>query len=185
MTFLGLLKGGEDLRSQWVEEDTMRCILTALTYENRLAVLVSLRHGLRIGDVLNLKTRDVMKGDFTIREQKTGKRKRVHLGCDLQRDLLAIGGKVYVFEGRNSPLRHRTRQAVFKDLRRVSTAFRLKGISPHSARKVYAVRRYRDCGDIRKVQRLLNHSNEAVTMLYAMADELSQNYHKTDKQLSQ
>lgn len=171
-------KGGVKVRSRWVEDDTMRCILTALNYENRLALLVSLRHGLRIGDVLNLKTQDVRKGDFTIREQKTGKRKRVHLGRDLQTDLLAIGGKVFVFEGRFDELRHRTRQAVFKDLRRVANAFRLKGVSPHSARKVYAVKRYRDCGDIRKVRRLLNHSDEAVTMLYAMADELSQNYHK-------
>lgn len=166
------------MRSRWVEDDTMRCILTAMTYENRLAILVSLRHGLRIGDVLGLKTRDVQKGDFTIYESKTGKRKRIHLGSSLQADLLAVAGKIFVFEGRTSPNRHRTRQAVFKDIKRVATAFRLKGVSPHSARKCYAVRKYHDCGDMRAVKRLLNHSDEAVTVLYALADELSQNYHK-------
>lgn len=168
------------MRSRWVEDDTMRCILTALTYENRLALLVSLKYGLRIGDVLALKTRDVMKGDFTIYEQKTGKRKRIHLSPSFQADLLHIGGRIFVFEGRTSQYRHRTRQAVFKDLKRVARAFRLTAVSPHSCRKSYAVRRYHDCGDLRKVQRLLNHSSEAVTMLYAMADELSQNYHKVN-----
>lgn len=168
------------MRSQWVSDDVMRCILTALMPANRLALIVSLSYGLRIGDVLALKTADVEKGDFTIYESKTGKRKRVHLGRSLQTDLLRQSGRIYVFEGRTSPTRHRTRQAVFKDLRRVSDAFRLKGVSPHSARKIYAVRNYRAYGDLRKVKRLLNHSDEAVTVLYAMADELSQNFHKSN-----
>lgn len=153
--------------------------------ENRLALLVSLSTGLRIGDVLNLRTKDIVKGDFSVREQKTGKRKRIHLGKALQTDLLSIAGRVYVFEGRSSELRHRTRQAVYKDLARVATAFRLKGVSPHTCRKCYAVRNLHVYGDLRKVKKLLNHSNEAVTVLYAMADELSQNYHKSNKKSSQ
>lgn len=173
-----MLKGGDILRSQWVSDDTMKCILTALMPANRLALLVSLSTGLRIGDVLALKTLQVQRGDFSVREQKTGKRKRIHLGKALQTDLLSQAGRVYIFEGRTSQFRHRTRQAVFKDLARVASAFRLKGISPHSCRKSYAVRSFHVYGDIRKVKRLLNHSDEAVTMLYAMADELSQNYHK-------
>ena len=172
------------MRSQWVSDDVMRCILTALMPANRLALIVSLSHGLRIGDVLALKTADVEKGDFTVYEQKTGKRKRIHLGRALQIDLLRQAGQVYVFEGRSTPYRHRTRQAVFKDLKRVANAFRLRGVSPHSCRKVYAVRNYRAYGDLRRVKRLLNHSDEAVTVLYAMADELSQNYHKTDMRSS-
>lgn len=165
-------------RSQWVSDDTMRCILTALMPANRLALLVSLSTGLRIGDVLALKTHQVERGDFSVREQKTGKRKRVHLGKTLQTDLLRQSGRIYVFEGRTSQFRHRTRQAVYKDLARVATAFRLKGVSPHSCRKCYAVRNLHVYGDLRKVKKLLNHSDEAVTVLYAMADELSQNYHK-------
>lgn len=153
--------------------------------ENRLALLVSLSTGLRIGDVLNLRTKDIVKGDFSVREQKTGKRKRVHLGKALQTDILSIAGRVYVFEGRTSELKHRTRQAVYKDLARVASAFRLKGVSPHSCRKCYAVRNLHLYGDLRKVKKLLNHSNEAVTVLYAMADELSQNYHKSTTKQTQ
>lgn len=66
-----------------------------------------------------------------------------------------------------------------KDLRRVAKLYRLDGkpirrnIAPHSARKIYAVQDYHAHHDMKRVQRLLNHSDEAVTMLYALADQLA------------
>lgn len=161
-------------RSKWVETDKMRLILALLTWENQLAIEVSLRYGLRIGDILNFKTEDVRKGTFSIREEKTGKRRRVKLAPSLQADLLSIAGKVFVFEHRLDWKKHRTRQAVYKDIKRASKALRLAGcISCHSARKVYAVDKYERTGhNLKKVQELLNHSDEAVTMIYALADKL-------------
>ena len=42
-------------------------------------------------------------------------------------------------------------------------------------RKIYAVNAYaKSGGDISKVQKLLNHSDPAVTMVYAMADVITQ-----------
>ena len=81
-----------------------------------------------------------------------------------------------VFEGRIDPKRPRTRQAVYKDIKRACRLFRLPTalqISPHSARKIYAVDQYHKSGDLKRVQRLLNHETEAVTMVYAMADQLT------------
>ena len=166
------------MRSRWVENDTMGHLLAALMPANRLALECSLRYGMRIGDVLALKTQDVERGDFTYVEQKTGKRRRLHISPDYQARLLRQAGRVYVFQGRNNWKRHRTRQAVYKDLKRIAAAYRLKGVSPHSARKIYAVDRYRQYGDIRRVKRLLNHSDEAVTVLYALADELTERSQK-------
>ncbi len=174
-----MLRGGEKTRSKWIDNGTLSVVLNALTPENRLACYVSYATGLRIGDVLNLKVNDVMKGDFTIKEEKTGKRKRVHLGAGLQSDLLAIAGRVYVFEHRTDWKRHRTRQAVFKDIRRAAKLLRISGVSPHTMRKAYAVNRYRQFGgNIRIVQRLLNHSSEAVTYIYALSDALERKQKK-------
>jgi hypothetical protein len=39
-------------------------------------------------------------------------------------------------------------------------------------RKVFAVDAYKRYGSIARVQRLLQHSDEAVTMIYAMADKM-------------
>ncbi|MDO4608398.1 MAG: tyrosine-type recombinase/integrase [Clostridia bacterium] len=160
------------MRSQWKPKGEIEHILAALMPENRLACEISLRHGLRIGDVLALPTDKVRKQRFTIREQKTGKTRAVRLTVDEVKRCLAFAGQHYVFEHRTNGRQHRTRQAVFKDLRRVAGAFRVKEhISTHSLRKVYAVEEYRRSGgDLKRVQRLLNHSSEAVTMLYAMAD---------------
>lgn len=162
-------------RSVWVERDTVRVLLALLTVENRLALELSLRCGMRIGDVLATRRQDVENGAWSYREQKTGKRRRVHIGKDLQIELLKICGKVYVFEHRTDWRRHRTRQAVWKDLHRAAKLLKLKGtVSPHSARKVYAVEMYHRSGrDLEKVRRLLNHEDEAVTLLYALADEMS------------
>lgn len=163
------------MRSDYIPRDSAACILAALMPANRLALEVSLCTGLRIGDVLALRTEQVRKQRFTIKEQKTDKTRRVYIPTELRDALLRQAGKYYVFEGRLSALRPRTRQAVYKDLRRACTLFRVRGVrvSPHTMRKVYAVSQYQRTRDLAKVQRLLNHSSEAVTMLYAMADELT------------
>lgn len=160
-------------RSAWLPRGAMEHILAALMPENRLALRVSMAYGLRIGDVLRMPTDAVRKGVWSFKEEKTGKRRRVRLSPGFQRDLLSIAGKVYVFEHRTDWHKHRTRQAVFKDLKRAARLFRCPDISPHTARKIYSVERYKQSGgNLQKVQQLLNHDDEAVTALYALADIL-------------
>ena len=85
-------------------------------------------------------------------------------------DLKKAAGREWVFPGRD-PRKHRTRQAVWKDVKRAAAALRLpQNVAPHSIRKVYAVDLLHKYGDIEKVRRALNHSNAAVTLVYAMAD---------------
>lgn len=166
------MKGAIKTRSEWIPKGDFEHILAALTPENRLACEVSLATGLRIGDVLALTPDKVRKQRFTVREQKTGKTRSVRLPNDLLNRCLACSGQHYIFENRIDGKRHRTRQAVYKDLKRVAEAFKVKkNVTPHSARKVYAVDEFeKSGGNLKRVQRLLNHSDEAVTMLYAMAN---------------
>lgn len=170
-------------RSSYLPEDSFRLLLTALMPENRLALEVSLATGLRIGDVLALKTKQLEKQRFTVKEEKTGKGKRVYLPEKLWKQLRLQAGRCYVFESRCDPWKHRTRAAVYKDIKRVSRLYRLDGkkikgsISPHTARKIYAVSEFHKSGNLKKVQQLLNHSSEAVTMIYALADQLSNSSH--------
>ena len=146
-------------------------MLGLLTYENRLVMRTLLHTGLRIGDVLQLRP-DQLKPNFWITEQKTGKRRQVGLPKPLLSDLLDNSGTVWVFPGAD-PRKHRTRQAVWKDVKRAAAAMRLtQNVGPHSARKVYAVELMERYGDIEKVRRALNHKYESVTLVYAMADKL-------------
>lgn len=167
------------MRSDYVDKQTFEHVLSALMPENRLAVEVSLQTGLRIDDVLHIKTAQLSER-FSVRERKTGKRKSVKLNKGLVDALLSISGKIYVFEGRLDYRKPRSRQAVYKDIKRAASAFRIKNanLSPHSARKIYAVTQYHKSGSLAKVRELLNHSSEAVTMIYALADEVSQKNQK-------
>lgn len=196
-------------------------VLAALTPANALVMRVCLHTGLRVGDVLALRTIDLCpsrpthqegarrgtaaapskdKGappghaatrqdnrataqapktgqaprlQFWIREQKTGKRRRVNLTKGLAAEMMRNAGEIWIFESPKSPAKHRTRQAVWADVKRAAKAFRLpQNVAPHSIRKVYAVDLMRKYHDLKRVQRALNHSNPAVTMIYAMADKL-------------
>jgi site-specific recombinase XerD len=85
-------------------------------------------------------------------------------------DLKKNAGKHWVFPGRD-PLKHHTRQAVWKDVKRAAKLFRLpQNVAPHSFRKVYAVELMQKYGDIERVRRALNHGSETITMIYALAD---------------
>lgn len=167
------------MKTEYLLHKEVEHVLAALMPVNRVVMRVCIHTGLRVGDVLALRT-DQIGPRFWVTEQKTKKRRIVGLPADLLADMRKIAGKKYVFEHKDDPERHRTRQAVWKDVKRAARAFRLpQNVAPHSARKVYAVDLLAKYGDIAKVQRALNHSGPSVTMIYAMADQLyRQKYHK-------
>lgn len=151
----------------------MEHVLAALTPANRLVCRVCVATGLRVGDVLSLRT-DQLGRQFWITEAKTGKRRRVNLTDELLAQLKAQAGQDWVFASPRDPRKHRTRQAVWHDVKRAAKAFRLpQNVGPHSLRKVYAVELLRKSkGNVGRVQRALNHSDMATTMVYAMAYQL-------------
>lgn len=85
--------------------------------------------------------------------------------------MLAQAGPVYIFSHRLDGHRHRTRQAVYKDLQRAAKLLRLgKGIGTHSMRKTYARTLLESGKSLSAIQRKLLHSSPLITTLYAMAD---------------
>ena len=158
------------MKTDYMLEQEVQLILRLLTPQNRLIMRVALATGLRISDVLELRPWQI-KSHFWVTEKKTGKRRQVGLPEPLLSDVKKRMGREWVFPGRK-PGKHKTRQAVWKDVKRAADAYRLEqNIAPHSARKVYAVQLLEKYGDINRVKRALNHSGLAVTMVYAMADK--------------
>lgn len=134
-----------------------------------------LRTGLRISDVLQLRS-DQIGRQFMVTEQKTGKSVRCGLPDWLTNEIRsAAHGSPWAFPSGRDPMQHRTRQAVWKDLKRVQQAFRMPvNMGTHSMRKVYAVDLMEKYGDIERVRKALNHSSATITVLYAMADILTE-----------
>lgn len=161
------------MRSDYVDKDVLGHVLYALTYENRLACKVAIETGLRINDCLAIKTENLKKKTFVITEEKTDKKRTVRLSDSLKKELRGVAGTLYVFEHRTDPQRHRTRQAVYNDIKRATKLFRVKlNLTPHSIRKIYAVEHFKKTGSLEAVQKLLNHESIEVTLLYALADEI-------------
>ena len=159
------------MRTEFLLDYELGRVLALLTRQNALILETVLHTGLRISDVLDLRTEQLAPSMWVL-EKKTGKKHRCGLPKDLLAAIRAQAGEVWAFPGRN-PAKPRTRQAVWADVKRAAKAFRLpQNIGTHSFRKVYAVRLREKYGSIEKVQRALAHSSLAVTAIYAMADQL-------------
>ena len=158
------------MKTAYMLEYQVDLVLRLLMPQNRLVMRVALATGLRIGDVLALKPERLAQR-MTVKEQKTGKSRRVSIPPALLHELRENSGEQWVFPGRN-PEKPRTRQAVWKDIKRAAVACRFpQNVAPHSFRKVYAVKLLQKYGDIKKVARALNHSSFEVTAVYAFADQ--------------
>ena len=164
----------------YVERQLLEDVISHLYTDNRLIMRVALATGLRIGDILEIRIGDI-RGNraFRIVEHKTGKSKLVHIPIEIRREILktrayAAEDGYYAFPHRLVPqTRHRTRSAVNKDIMRVLRDMHAEcHISPHTARKGYAVELYARTGDMERVRRELNHSHMTTTLLYALSDKL-------------
>lgn len=150
----------------------MEHVLALLTPSNALVMRVILHTGMRVSDVLKLKTADLKPSGWYI-ESKTGKKRRYGLPEPLLSELRAQAGSIWAFEGRTSPEKHRTRQTVWRDVKRAQRALRMpENVGTHTARKVYAVDLMAKYGDIERVRKALNHDRALTTAIYAMSDML-------------
>lgn len=160
------------MKTNAIKADSLNAVLRLLTPANRLVCLVALATGLRVADVLNIKTENLNKEKFTVTEFKTGKHKTIRLPQALRNRVARQAGHVYAFEGRLSGRKPRTRQAVWKDLHRVAGLLRLRGVAPHSMRKSYARGLRAEGFTEAQIQKALNHTSPYITYLYSMADEV-------------
>lgn len=159
------------MRTDWIKHDDMSLALRLLTPDNALVVETCLVTGLRVSDVLSINFVQLYKSQrIKVLEHKTGKYKTVRLPKKLHAKLLDNCGVFYAFEGAHNPLRHRTRQAVWHDVKRAAKALRLKeNLAPHSARKIYAVQVYREKG-LKAAQKALNHNDASTTLIYLLSE---------------
>lgn len=159
------------MRTDWIEHDKMKVVLSLLMPANSLVMETCLVTGLRVTDVLSLSVIQLYRGQrMKVYEHKTGKYKTVRLPKKLYERLLEQAGVFWVFEGCKDPLRHRTRQAVWADVKRAAKALRVKEcVAPHSARKIYAVQIYKEKG-LEACRKALNHNDVNTTLVYLLSE---------------
>src|SRR5690554_1579032 len=111
--------------ANYIIKKDLETVISHMYQDNRLAMQVALATGMRVSDVLKIPIGFVRHNRrFRVVETKTGKSKWVYIPAKLRAEILQtrpVGhtDAYYVFTGRLSPLEHRTRQAVYKDMQRV------------------------------------------------------------------
>lgn len=160
------------MRTGVVLDRKLELVLDLLTPGNALVSRVMLCTGLRVGDVLSL-TPDQIRPSVRVVERKTGKTRAVRIPRALCAAVLERSSEAWAFPSPRDPEKHRTRQAVWSDIKRAQRACRFRqNLGTHSMRKAYAVRLMRRYHDLSRVQRDLQHDRPEVTVLYALADKL-------------
>ena len=163
------------MKADYMKSNDYAKLFVNMTYENALAVKVSLETGLRIGDVLKIKPEDIRGRTISFVAEKTGKKGKVVVSQDTANRLRQVAGEFYVWEKRGKPREHRTRQTVWKDVKKSVAALRAAGvvgcenITVHSARKTFAVEDAEKHG-LEHTRRVLQHRDKNTTKLYAFSD---------------
>lgn len=159
------------MTTEYLYQQEVDRVLSALMPQNQLIVKVMLQTGMRLSDVLVLRSEGLSTSGW-YKEAKTGKMRRYGIKKPLLEAIQEQAGPEWAFPGRKKGT-HKTRQAVWADIKRASVAFRLpQNVGAHSMRKVYAVQLMKKYGDLERVKRNLNHASGSVTAIYAMADML-------------
>lgn len=163
----------ENMRTDYFNPNVYNRIYGVMQYPNVLALRVALETGLRIDDVLKIRKTDLKGRTIRGEAEKTGKPFKKVISKDLADRLLAISGGEFIFEHRYRADKHRTRQTVWKDIKKAQKLLHIDGnIAPHSARKTYAVEKFRESG-IEATKKELQHDRLGTTMIYCFSDILS------------
>lgn len=146
---------------------------TRESLRNRIIFDIGINNGLRTGDILKMKVKDVYDTDqLQIREGKTGKSRTIRFHPDLQKEITDYleGRKQrskWLFPNPNNPDEHITTQAVYRLFKRLAAGHKdLKGLTAHSMRRTFGYWYYRRYHDIATLMVILNHSSQSITLRY-------------------
>lgn len=168
-------------QSCWISPDMAIEIERRLPPDDRLACCLMRACGLRVSDVLALRTPEAallaVGRVVTITERKTGKAKLIECPDGLREALRAqlrrAGKSIWLFPG-GTREGHRGREPFSRRIAQIARELGYIGtVSPHSWRKCYAVELRRAGVALSDIQELLNHRHQSTTVLYAYSDTIA------------
>lgn len=158
------------MKSRFIDRCELSKVRQAVSDELWLPFRVALETGLRVGDVVKLKRKDVKADGLHYTAEKTGKKGIAPISASLRKALKRGQGE-YCFPSPSRRGKHITRQALWSRLKKAgkSAGLDVEGLSPHTLRKVFAVETYREKG-FAAVKEALQHTNSLTTEVYSFAD---------------
>lgn len=151
------------MRTRPIKSADLTRLLRQLSDPARLAVEIAADTGLRISDILSIRSADVAP-TMRIVERKTGKARTV----SLRQETLAHARAYARYAGEY--LIDRDRSTIYRQVRTAAQALGLANVSMHSIRKYYA-RKYCRAHGLAATQRELQHDYLSTTLIYLIDEE--------------
>jgi len=153
-----------------IVEPQAAAIAISLPPQDALIWRIACETGLRIGDILRLRERDI-DNPMTVHESKSKRARTVTLSDGLYQRLTRLvqgDDDALIFKGIHDPRKPYNRATHYRRLQRAAKG--ICRVSAHSARKLYAQRIYRATGRIQDVQEALHHRYLTTTATYLDID---------------
>ncbi|CJV79701.1 site-specific integrase [Bacillus luti] len=163
------IKDVQPIRSKEQIEDMKWSLKRHCSERDYIMFLIGLNTGLRVGDLLKLKTSDVKrKQKFVIQEGKTKKPRTISL-ANIYDEVQAYANTVdseWLFPSRKGDKPITTTQA-YRQLNKAAEMTDItEGIGTHTMRKTFGYWFYKQTKDVAKLQAILNHSHPQITLTY-------------------
>lgn len=157
-----------------------------VTYRNRMMLYTLFYTGMRSGELLNLRYRNIIKreGEYVVKleETKSGREQYKPLHNDCVEKLLEYRGYIgglyglnkdeiedsYIFHGNSSPHKKLSYITLYTTIQKMGSLID-KDISPHNIRHAVATELSLNGADIVEIRDFLGHANTKVTEIYINA----------------
>ena len=153
-------------------EEVMEIISATTTFRNKLLLMTAYSGGLRLGELVTLGTRHIDSKRMVIRvEQGKGKKDRYTtlselLVKELRKywEIYRPGHWLFYSTSPEKPLSKSSVQKIYTNAKKKAGIHRGQGI--HTLRHCFATHMLEAGYDIRRIQKMLGHSNVSTTMIY-------------------
>lgn len=169
MTTTNQIKDVQPIRDKKNIDDMKWSLKRHCSDRDYVLFLIGINTGLRVGDLLKLKVRDLYKKKrVIIKEGKTDKARTLNLSnvYDEIQSYINNNDSVWMFPSRKGDKPISTTQA-YRQLNKASKMIDIEdGIGTHTMRKTFGYWFYKQTRDVAKLQSILNHSHPSITLKY-------------------
>lgn len=161
------------MQTKYLSPDVVARIAAHMKGDSRTLWLLMNDTGLRVSDAVKLRYNDIdTEGRIHYKSQKTGKTGIISVSGAVLSLIQRKKSSDYIFKSVRNPKKHIHRSTVFRHIKQACAlcGINAEGIAPHSARKSFAVKDFRENG-LGKTMHDLQHSSPATTLFYALSDD--------------
>lgn len=162
------LKDVKPIRSKDKIENMKWALRRHCSKRDYILFLVGVNTGLRVGDLVKLKVKDVRrKQRVMVKEGKTGKPRELKLG-NIYDELNAYIDTLeseWLFPSRKGDGAITPTQS-YRQLNKAADFAEVESVGNHTLRKTFGFWFYKQTMDVAKLQKILNHSHPSITLTY-------------------